>query len=380
MFCTTEYFAITSGSIMYYTKHLALLTSYYFLQRYLRFAKVPTFIWSVAKAMVSACRWARAHDCLVYWFTRTQARRSRRGPWSPRCQLKTTLPQSCRLGYLKNHLWIHEPNHVQCQFFHWLVPNSHDCWVSISESGTRTLEPAVGLQRWVKLWAPSCVGRIMCKETDLSGETLPLLQPLPSMFAAPAPWFFSSGEGYRENMGSSARFCTFHLSANAMWHPEHFTMWSSSLTFYPRIFIWQAMTLQILQVCTERIWEDSCWGCRDAGLVPLESQVGLQLDTFDSSFDNIILIILMIFTYFHQVTENFDQHRVGRGHGAMATTRPSHVAPWPTAPWSYPSSRSVRSARSARSGDRSGDRCSGPSEILLMSDEEAIQRRVYSQL
>ena len=27
------------------------------------------------KAMVSACRWARAHDCLVYWFTRTQAKR-----------------------------------------------------------------------------------------------------------------------------------------------------------------------------------------------------------------------------------------------------------------------------------------------------------------
>lgn len=124
--------------------------------------------------------------------------------------LKTTLPQSCRLGNLKNHLWIHEPNHVQCQFFHWLVPNSHDCWVSISESGTRTLQPAVGLQRWVKLWAPSCVGRIMCKETDLSGETLPLLQPLPSMFAAPAPWFFS-GEGYRENMGSSAPFGHFIL-------------------------------------------------------------------------------------------------------------------------------------------------------------------------
>ena len=96
-------------------------------------------------------------------------------------------------------------------FFHWLVPNSHDCWVSISESGTRTLEPAVGLQRWVKLWAPSCMGRIMCKETDLSGETLPLLQPLPSMFAAPAPWFFSSGEGCRENMGSSARFVHFIL-------------------------------------------------------------------------------------------------------------------------------------------------------------------------
>lgn len=55
--------------------------------------------------------------------------------------------------------------------------------------------------------------------------------------------------------------------------------------------------------------------------------------------------------------------------------RPSHVAPWPTAPWSYPSSRSarsVRSARSARSGDRSGDRCSGPSEILLMSDDEVV--------
>ena len=50
----------------------------------------------------------------------------------------------------------------------------------------------------------------MCKETDLSGETLPLLQPLPSMFAAPAPWFFS-GEGYRENMGSSAPFGHFIL-------------------------------------------------------------------------------------------------------------------------------------------------------------------------
>ena len=123
--------------------------------------------------------------------------------------LKTTLPQSCRLGNLKNHLWIHEPNHVQCQFFHWLVPNSHDCWVSISESGTRTLEPAVGLQRWVKLWALSCVGRIMCKETDLSGETLSLLQPLPSMFAAPAPWFFS-GEGCR-TWGAVHR--SFHLSA-----------------------------------------------------------------------------------------------------------------------------------------------------------------------
>lgn len=98
-------------------------------------------------AMVSACRWARAHDCLVYWFTRTQAR------------------------------------------------------------------------------------RIMCKETDLSGETLPLLQPLPSMFAAPVA----------------------------------------------------------------EMPDSSPW-----------------------------------------------------------TLRPSHVAPWPTAPWNYPSS-SVRS---------------GPSEILLMSDEE----------
>ncbi|CAL1140526.1 unnamed protein product [Cladocopium goreaui] len=119
-------------------------------------------------AMVSACRWARAHDCLVYWFTRTQAR------------------------------------------------------------------------------------RIMCKETDLSGETLPLLQPLPSMFAAPVA----------------------------------------------------------------EMPDSSPWNLR-----------------------------------------------------------PSHVAPWPTAPWSYPSSRSarsVRSARSARSGDRSGDRCSGPSEILLMSDEEVV--------
>lgn len=27
------------------------------------------------EARVSACRWARAHDCLVNWFTRTQARR-----------------------------------------------------------------------------------------------------------------------------------------------------------------------------------------------------------------------------------------------------------------------------------------------------------------
>ena len=28
------------------------------------------------EAMVSASRWARAHDCLVQWFTRTQARRT----------------------------------------------------------------------------------------------------------------------------------------------------------------------------------------------------------------------------------------------------------------------------------------------------------------
>lgn len=117
-------------------------------------------------AMVSACRWARAHDCLVYWFTRTQAR------------------------------------------------------------------------------------RIMCKETDLSGETLPLLQPLPSMFAAPVA----------------------------------------------------------------EMPDSSPWNLRPSVSAP----------------------------------------------------------PWPMAPWSYPSSHSARSARSARSGDRSGDRCSGPSEILLMSDDEVV--------
>ena len=38
------------------------------------------YIWCLllgcwVEARVSACRWARAHDCLVNWFTRTQARR-----------------------------------------------------------------------------------------------------------------------------------------------------------------------------------------------------------------------------------------------------------------------------------------------------------------